>query len=142
MVKCETIDVDVPAEAGFVIEGVIEPPYELSAEGPWPEFLRYLSIPQQKPIMKITALTHRKDAVGYAIVAGTKENYTLRLSNDVAFYKYVKDLEPNFVVDAALTPGTAVLIYFDQKSGERSIKNIVVLSSGKEQAKGKPAPSS
>src|SRR3990170_4871555 len=107
VVKCETIDVDVPAEAGFVIEGVIEPPYEQSTEGPWPEFLRYLSIPQQKPIMKITALTYRKDAVGYAIIAGTKENYTLRLSNDVAFYKYVKDLEPNFVVDAALTPGTA-----------------------------------
>ena len=43
---------------------------------------------------------------------------------------------------SALTPGTAVLIYFDQKSGERTIKNIVVLSSGKEQAKGKPSPSS
>jgi hypothetical protein len=43
---------------------------------------------------------------------------------------------------SALTPGTAVLIYFNQKSGERTIKNIVVLSSGKEQAKGKPAPSS
>jgi hypothetical protein len=42
----------------------------------------------------------------------------------------------------ALTPGSTVLIYFDQKSGERTIKNIVVLSSGKEQAKGKPAPSS
>jgi hypothetical protein len=42
---------------------------------------------------------------------------------------------------SALTPGTAVLIYFNQKSGERTIKNIVVLSSGKEQAKGKPAPS-
>jgi hypothetical protein len=43
---------------------------------------------------------------------------------------------------SALTPGTAVLIYFNQKSGERTIKNIVVLSSGKEQEKGKSAPSS
>lgn len=42
----------------------------------------------------------------------------------------------------ALTPGATVLIYFDQKSGERTIKNIVVLSAGKEQAKGKPEPSS
>jgi hypothetical protein len=42
----------------------------------------------------------------------------------------------------ALRPGATVLIYFDQKSGERTIRNIVVLSSGKEQAKGKPAPSS
>ncbi|MBI2359021.1 MAG: UbiD family decarboxylase, partial [Deltaproteobacteria bacterium] len=107
MVKCETIDVHVPAEAGFVIEGVIEPPYDLGTEGPWPEFLKYLSIPQQKPILKIKALTLRKDAVAYAIVAGTKENYNLRISNDVAFYQYVKGLEPNFVIDAALTPGSA-----------------------------------
>ncbi len=107
LVKCETIDVNVPAEAGFVIEGVIDPPYEQSSEGPWPEFLKYLSIPQQKPIVKIKALTLRRDAVAYAVVAGTKENYNLRISNDVAFYQYVKGLEPNFVVDAALTPGSA-----------------------------------
>ncbi len=43
---------------------------------------------------------------------------------------------------AEVTPGTTVLIYFNQKSGERTIKNIVILSSGKKQAKGKPAPSS
>ncbi|MFQ5684002.1 MAG: UbiD family decarboxylase [Candidatus Binatia bacterium] len=107
MVGCETIDVDVPAEAGFIIEGVIEPPYEQGTEGPWPEFLKYLSIPQQKPFLKIKALTLREDAVAYAVVAGTKENYNLRISNDVAFYKFVKAIEPNFVIDAALTPGTA-----------------------------------
>ena len=107
MVKCETLDLEVPAEAGFVIEGVIEPPYELATEGPWPEFLTYLSIPQQKPILKIKALTLREDAVAYAVVAGTKENFNLRISNDVAFYQYAKGLEPNFVIDAVLTPGTA-----------------------------------
>jgi len=42
----------------------------------------------------------------------------------------------------ALKPGTTVLIYFNQKSGERTIRNIVILSSSKEQSKGKPAPSS
>lgn len=42
----------------------------------------------------------------------------------------------------ALTPGATVLIYFNQKSGERTVRNIVVLSSGKEPAKSKRAPSS
>jgi len=107
LVRCETIDVDVPAEAGFIIEGVIEPPYDQGTEGPWPEFLKYLSIPQKKPFLRIKALTLREDAVAYAIVAGTKENYNLRIANDVAFYKFVKAIEPNFVVDATLTPGTA-----------------------------------
>jgi hypothetical protein len=42
----------------------------------------------------------------------------------------------------ALTPGMTVLIYYDQKSGARTVKNIIVLSSGKSQEKGKLAPSS
>lgn len=42
----------------------------------------------------------------------------------------------------ALKPGTTVLIYYNQKSGERTVKNIVVLSSGKSQEKGETAPSS
>lgn len=54
----------------------------------------------------------------------------------------VESLNGNKMDLKKLTPGTTVLIYFDQRSGERTIKNIVVLSSGKEQAKGKPAPSS
>ncbi|HXH51361.1 MAG TPA: hypothetical protein VNM47_18640 [Terriglobia bacterium] len=54
----------------------------------------------------------------------------------------IENLNGNRMNLSALTPGTAVLIYFDQKSGERTIKNIVVLSSGKEQEKGKSAPSS
>ncbi len=40
-----------------------------------------------------------------------------------------------------LTPGMSVLIYFDQKSGALRVKNIVILSSGKSQGKGRPAPS-
>ena len=43
---------------------------------------------------------------------------------------------------SALTPGSTVLIYYDQKSRARSIKNIIILSSGKKQKKGKSAPSS
>lgn len=41
-----------------------------------------------------------------------------------------------------LTPGMTVLIYFDQRAGERRVKNIVVLSSNKSQGKGKQAHSS
>ncbi len=54
----------------------------------------------------------------------------------------VEGITGNRLTLSALAPGTTVLIYFDQKSGERTVKNIVVLSSGKEQEKGKPAPSS
>jgi hypothetical protein len=54
----------------------------------------------------------------------------------------VEGINGNKLSLAEVTPGTTVLIYFNQRSGERTIKNIVILSSGKKQAKGKPAPSS
>jgi len=54
----------------------------------------------------------------------------------------IENLNGNRMDLKALKPGTTVLIYFNQKSGERTIRNIVVLSSAKEQARGKRAPSS
>lgn len=54
----------------------------------------------------------------------------------------IESLNGNRMDLKALTPGTAVLIYFNQKSGERTVKNIIVLSSGKQQAKDKTEPSS
>ena len=54
----------------------------------------------------------------------------------------VEGINGNKLDLSALTPGATVLIYFDQKSGERTVKHIVVLSSGKKQAKGGAAPSS
>lgn len=55
---------------------------------------------------------------------------------------HVEGLNGNRLDLSALKPGVTVLIYFNQKSGERTVKNIVVLSSGKNQAKGGTAPSS
>ena len=107
LVRCKTVDLEVPASANIVIEGVVEPPYDEEREGPWPEFLKYLSIPQRKPIFRITGVTHCAQPMSYNIVPGTKENYNIRISNDVAFYQYVKAIEPTFVVDAALTRGSA-----------------------------------
>lgn len=54
----------------------------------------------------------------------------------------VEGINGNKLDISALAPGATVLIYFDQKSGERTVKNIVVLSSGKKQAKGGAPPSS
>jgi 2,5-furandicarboxylate decarboxylase 1 len=107
IVKCKTVDLEVPACAAIVIEGYVNPPYEHAPEGPWPEYLRYLSIPSTKPIMDVTAVTYRHDAIHYSCVAGTKENYFLRITNDALFYKYMKDCVGDFLDDACLTPGSA-----------------------------------
>lgn len=107
LVKCKTIDLEAPACASIVIEGYVNPPYDQLPEGPWPEYLKYLSIPATKPAFDVTAVTYRNDAIHYSIVAGTKENYSLRISNDALFYKYMKDRAGDFVEDACLTAGSA-----------------------------------
>lgn len=61
VVKCETIDVLVPAWAEIVIEGEI-PPNTYEAEGPWGDFTRYHQVAQRHPV-KIKAITHRKNPI-------------------------------------------------------------------------------
>lgn len=107
LVKCKTIDLEVPASADIVIEGEIPPPYEETREGPWPEYLKYLSIPAKRPVMHVKAITYRKNKFSYNVVAGTRENYALRISNPPMFYGYIKKMFPDFVVDANLTAGSA-----------------------------------
>ncbi|HNU72495.1 MAG TPA: UbiD family decarboxylase [Thermodesulfobacteriota bacterium] len=65
MVKCKTVNLEVPATAEFVIEGRILPPqdrpYEI--EGPFGEFTGHQGGSLLNPIYKITCITHRKNPI-------------------------------------------------------------------------------
>ncbi len=61
VVRCETIDVLVPAWAEIVIEGEILP-NTLEDEGPWGDFTRYHQVAKRHPV-KIMAITHRKNPI-------------------------------------------------------------------------------
>lgn len=70
MVKCETNDLEVPANADFVIEGYIDPKEPLRMEGPFGDHTGYYTLPEPYPVFHITAITHRKDAVYPATIVG------------------------------------------------------------------------
>ncbi len=70
LVKCETNDLEVPAQADFVIEGYIDPQEPLRAEGPFGDHTGYYTLPEPYPVFHITAITHRKDAVYPATIVG------------------------------------------------------------------------
>ncbi len=70
LVKCETNDLEVPANADFVIEGYIDPVEPLRDEGPFGDHTGYYTLPEPYPVLHITALTHRKDAVYPATIVG------------------------------------------------------------------------
>ncbi len=66
LVKCKTIDLLVPARAEMIIEGEVQPG-EMSEEGPFGEFAGYMGPVSPKPIVRITAITHRENALYYGL---------------------------------------------------------------------------
>jgi 4-hydroxy-3-polyprenylbenzoate decarboxylase len=70
LVKCETNDLEVPANADFVIEGYVDPTEPLREEGPFGDHTGYYTLPAPYPVFHVTAITHRKDAVYPATIVG------------------------------------------------------------------------
>ena len=93
MVKCRTSDILVPANSEFIIEGEIIPG-ELADEGPFGEFAGYMGPVAPKPVVRITAITHRKDAIyyGYTSQMPPSESTVLQsLTNAPLLLKILRD---------------------------------------------------
>jgi 4-hydroxy-3-polyprenylbenzoate decarboxylase len=70
LVKCETNDLEVPANADIVIEGFVDPLEPLREEGPFGDHTGYYSLPDLYPVFHVTAITHRKNPVYPATIVG------------------------------------------------------------------------
>jgi 4-hydroxy-3-polyprenylbenzoate decarboxylase len=71
LVKCiSQPDVEVPADADFIIEGYVDPNDELIWEGPFGDHTGYYSLPDWYPKFHITAITHKKNAIYPATIVG------------------------------------------------------------------------
>ena len=69
MARCCTIDMEVPAEAEFVLEGYVDPG-ELRREGPFGDHTGYYSLADDYPVFHVTAITHRRNPVYCATLVG------------------------------------------------------------------------
>ncbi|HEY5969566.1 MAG TPA: menaquinone biosynthesis decarboxylase [Chitinophagaceae bacterium] len=71
LVKCITQpEIEVPADADFIIEGYVEPDDEMIWEGPFGDHTGYYSLPDWYPRFHITAITHKKNAIYPATIVG------------------------------------------------------------------------
>ncbi|MEO6836879.1 MAG: UbiD family decarboxylase, partial [Ginsengibacter sp.] len=71
LVKCiSQPEVEVPADADFIIEGYVDPNDELIWEGPFGDHTGYYSLPDWYPRFHITAITHKKNAIYPATIVG------------------------------------------------------------------------
>jgi 4-hydroxy-3-polyprenylbenzoate decarboxylase len=69
IVKCKTIDLEVPADADFVLEGYVQPG-EMRPEGPFGDHTGYYTAVEDYPVFHLTAITHRKNAVYPTTIVG------------------------------------------------------------------------
>jgi len=94
LVKCETSDLLVPAQAEFIIEGEI--PMDVEKEGPYGEMFGYLGRETTTFYIKVKAITHRKDPWLYNIYTGVGSGY-FTMPWDVGNLIRMRKLMPNLV---------------------------------------------
>lgn len=70
LVKCVSIDMHVPADVDFVIEGYLDPNEDYILEGPFGDHTGYYSLADMYPKFHITAITHRKNPVYLCTIVG------------------------------------------------------------------------
>src|SRR5579884_760356 len=69
MVKCQTCDLEVPANAEYVLEGYVELG-ELRTEGPFGDHTGFYSLADDYPVFHVTCMTHRKDPIYATTIVG------------------------------------------------------------------------
>lgn len=110
VVKCTTIDVEVPSHAEMVLEGEILP-YVREDEGPFGEFTGYATGKGKRAVVKVKAITHRKEAI-YQIICGGAHREHLVMATvpiEANFHKSVKAAVPSLKAVHAPAPFTVFI---------------------------------
>ncbi|MEE8109408.1 MAG: UbiD family decarboxylase [bacterium] len=74
MAPARTVDLKVPARAEIILEGEIEP-FTREVEGSFAEFHGYATKPQERQVVRIKAITHRRSAIYQDILGGAHREH-------------------------------------------------------------------
>ena len=98
LARCVTNDLEVPAEAEFVLEGYVDPD-ELRLEGPFGDHTGYYSLADDYPVFHVTAITHRRNPVYSATLVGPPpmEDCYLALATERIFLPLMQAVFPEIV---------------------------------------------
>jgi 4-hydroxy-3-polyprenylbenzoate decarboxylase len=98
LVRCKTIDMEVPANAEIVIEGYVGPNEKLM-EGPFGDHTGFYSLADWYPAFHVTAITHRRNPIYPTTIVGKPpmEDYFLGKATERVFLPLLKMLIPDIV---------------------------------------------
>jgi UbiD family decarboxylase len=102
LVKCKTVDLEVPADCEFVLEGRITK--EKASEGPFLDLTGVIDRVRQQPIIEIKCITHRKNPIYQTILAGKKEHkFLMGMPKEPTIFNEVNKVCK--CLDVYITPG-------------------------------------
>lgn len=104
MVKCKTINLEVPAQAEIVLEGWVNP-HETRLEGPFGDHTGFYSLADHYPVMHVEAMTMRRNPIYATTIVGKppQEDVWLGKATERLFLPLIQLVLPE-VVDYALPP--------------------------------------
>jgi 4-hydroxy-3-polyprenylbenzoate decarboxylase len=103
MMKCQSNDLEVPADCDFVLEGYVEPEEKLDLEGPFGDHTGYYTLPEPYPKFHIERITARADAIYPSTIVGVPpmEDFYMGTAS-VRIFLPVFKMTFNEIVDIAL----------------------------------------
>ena len=98
VVKGITVDLDVPAQAEYILEGYVDPS-ERRPEGPFGDHTGYYSVQEPYPVFHVTAITHRRNPIYPTIVVGRppQEDYWMGVATERLFLPLMRLMLPEIV---------------------------------------------
>lgn len=102
LVSCETVDLEVPANAEIVLEGYVELS-EMRTEGPFGDHTGFYSLEGEYPVFHVTCITHRKDPLYLTTIVGPppQEDFFMGHAIERIFLPVMKMQYPE-IVDVAM----------------------------------------
>ena len=127
VVKAKSVDLYVPAEAEFVLEGTVYLERR-HAEGPFVDLTETYDVVRQEPVFVLKAITHRKDAIWQVLLPGALEHKLLMgMPREPTIFKKVNEVVR--CLDVNVDPGGCswlhAVVQIDKKAeddGQKAIR--------------------
>ncbi len=103
LVHAKTVDLLIPAEAEFVLEGTVYLD-QRHPEGPFVDLTETYDIVRNEPVFVVKTITHRKDAIWHALLPGALEHKLLMgMPREPTIYRKVNEVVK--CLDVNINPG-------------------------------------
>ena len=132
VVRAKTVDLLIPAEAEFVLEGTVYRDRR-HAEGPFVDLTETYDVVRQEPVLTVKAITHRRDAIWQALLPGVLEHKLLMgMPREPTIYQQVNQVVR--CLDVNIGPGGCswlhAIVQIDKQAEEDGKKAILAAFAG------------